>query len=90
LVTTIIPGKTPCLACVYPEGSSGGEGLGVLSVIPAVVANIQALEAIKLIIGHGPSLAGKLLRFNGNDMKFRIDEIQRNESCRVCSARLKN
>lgn len=86
LVTTIIPGETPCLACFYPEGSPGGEGLGVLGVIPAVVANIQALEAIKLLIGYGPSLAGKLFRFNGNDMKFQIDELQRNENCRVCGS----
>jgi len=86
LVTTILPGETACLACLYPEGSPGGEGLGVLGVIPAVVANIQALEAIKLLIGYGPSLAGKLFRFNGNDMKFRIDELQRNENCRVCGS----
>ena len=86
LVTTIIPGETACLACLYPEGSPGGEGVGVLGVIPAVVANIQALEAIKLIIGHGPSLAGKLLRFNGNDMKFWIHEIERNKGCKVCSS----
>ena len=85
LVTTIIPGETACLACLYPEGSPGGEGGGVLGAIPAVVANIQALEAIKLIIGHGPSLAGKLLRFNGNDMKFWIHEIERNKGCKVCS-----
>jgi len=86
LVTTIIPGETACLACLYPEGSPGGEGLGVLGVIPAVIANIQALEAIKLLIGYGPSLAGKLFRFNGNDMKFRIDELQRNENCGVCGS----
>ena len=85
MVTTIIPGKTPCLACVYPEGSQGKGGLGVLGVIPALIANFQALEAIKLLIGQTPSLAGKLLRFNGNDMKFRIDEIKRNESCKVCA-----
>jgi len=85
LVTTILPGETPCLACVYPEGSPGGEGLGVLGVVPGVIANLQALEAIKILIGHGPSLAGKLLRFNGDDMKFRIDEINRNENCKVCS-----
>jgi molybdopterin/thiamine biosynthesis adenylyltransferase len=86
LVTTIIPGETPCLACAYPGESPGGEGLGVLGAVPAVVASIQTLEAIKLIIGHGPSLAGKLLRFNGNDMKFQINEIQRNENCKVCSS----
>ena len=90
LMTTIIPGETPCLACVYPEGSPGGEGLGVLGIVPGLVANLQALEAIKIMIGHGPSLAGKLLRFNGNDMKFRIDDIKRNESCKVCSPGLLN
>jgi molybdopterin/thiamine biosynthesis adenylyltransferase len=85
LVTTILPGETACLACLYPEGSPGGEGLGVLGFIPAVIANLQALEAIKLLIGQGSSLAGKVLRFNGNDMKFRMDEIQRNKNCKVCS-----
>jgi adenylyltransferase/sulfurtransferase len=88
LVTTILPGKTACLACLYPRGSSGAEGLGVLGVIPSVVANIQALEAIKLLIGYGPSLAGKLFRFNGNDLKFQIGELQRNKNCRVCSPRV--
>jgi len=86
MVTTILPGKTPCLACVYPEGSQEEGGLGVLGVIPALIANFQALEAIKLLIGQSPSLAGKLLRFNGNEMKFHLDEIKRNESCKVCSA----
>ena len=90
LLTTIIPGETPCLACVYPEGSPGGEGLGVLGIVPGLVAILKALEAIKIMIGHGPSLAGRLLRFNGNDMKFRIDDIKRNESCKVCSPGLLN
>ncbi len=85
MITTIIPGKTPCLACFFPEGSQGGGRLGVLGVIPALIANLQALEAIKLLIGQTPSLAGKLLRFNGNDLKFRIDDIKRNEGCKVCS-----
>ena len=80
----MIPGETHCLACLYPEGSPGGEGLGVLGIIPGLIAILQALEAIKIMIGYGPSLAGRLLRFNGNDMKFRIDEINRNESCKVC------
>jgi molybdopterin/thiamine biosynthesis adenylyltransferase len=82
MVTTIIPGKTPCLACLSPEGVGG---LGVLGVAPAIIANLQALEAIKLLIGRNPSLAGKLLLFNGDDMKFQLREIRRNESCPVCS-----
>jgi adenylyltransferase/sulfurtransferase len=85
MVTTILPGKTPCLACVYPEASQRGEGLGVLGVIPSLIANLQVLEAIKLLTGQPPSFAGKLLRFNGNEMKFQVDEIKRNERCKVCS-----
>jgi molybdopterin/thiamine biosynthesis adenylyltransferase len=83
MITTIIPGRTPCLACLCPEGTGG---LGVLGVTPALIANLQALEAIKLIIGHSPALAGRLLLFNGDDMKFRVFDIKRNERCRVCSA----
>jgi molybdopterin/thiamine biosynthesis adenylyltransferase len=82
MITTIIPGQTPCLACLSPEGSGG---LGVMGVTPAVIANLQALEAIKIVTGHSPSLAGRLLLFNGDDMKFRVCEIARNESCPVCS-----
>lgn len=82
MITTILPGQTPCLACLLPEGV---KGLGVLGVTPAIIANLQALEAIKLLIGHSPSLAGKLLIFNGDDIKFRAYEIRRNENCPVCS-----
>ena len=82
MITTIIPGETPCLACLCPEGVGGG---GVLGVTPAIIANLQALEAIKLLIGHRPALAGKLLLFNGDDLKFRLYDIKRNEGCRVCS-----
>ena len=85
MITTIIPGQTPCLACLSPEGVGG---LGVLGITPALIANLQALEAIKLLIGHSPSLAGKLLLFNGDDMKFQVHEIRRNESCPVCSPTL--
>ena len=83
LVTTIIPGKTPCLACFRPEGT---RGLGVFGVTAAIIANIQALEAIKILTGLSPSLAGKLLSFNGDTMKFSMYDIQRDVNCRVCSA----
>jgi len=85
MITTIIPGQTPCLACLSPEGVGG---LGVLGITPALIASLQALEAIKILIGHSPSLAGKLLLFNGDDMKFQVREIRRNESCPVCSPTL--
>jgi len=82
MVTSIIPGETPCLACLSPEGIGG---LGVLGVAPAIIASLQALEAIKLLIGRSPSLAGRLLLFNGDNMKFQLLEVKRNEGCPVCS-----
>ncbi len=82
MITTIIPGETPCLACFNPEGP---RGRGVLGVTPAIIANLQALETIKLIMGHNPSLAGKLLVFNGNNAQFRVYDIEKNERCAVCS-----
>ncbi|MBP1732629.1 MAG: moeB [Deltaproteobacteria bacterium] len=82
MMTTIIPGVTPCLACFSPEGP---RGLGVLGVTPALIANLQALETIKLLTGQAPSLAGKLLLFNGDDVKFRVYDIGKNEECEVCS-----
>jgi molybdopterin/thiamine biosynthesis adenylyltransferase len=85
MITTILPGKTPCLACFYSKGTHGDGGLGVLGITPALIANLQVLESIKILMGYNPSLAGKLLRFNGNDMKFQIDDLKRNESCKVCS-----
>lgn len=83
MVTTIIPGKTPCLACLSPEGSGG---LGVLGVTPAIIASLQALEAIKILIGHPPALAGKLLLFNGDNLKFQVLKIEKNPNCPVCSS----
>ena len=82
MITTIIPGVTPCLACLKPEGVSG---MGVLGVTPGVIANFQVFETIKLITGHKPSLAGRLLLFNGEDMRFRFYDIERNKNCSVCS-----
>lgn len=83
IVTTVIPKITPCLACIYNEGIGN---LGVLGMVPAIIANLQAMEAIKLVLGQKPLLAGRLLTFNGDDMKFSIYEIERNTSCRVCCA----
>jgi len=87
MVTTIIPGETPCLACFDPEGE---RGLGVLGITPALIANLQALESIKLLLGVKPALAGKLLMFNGDDLKFRIYDMEKNAACPVCSQRSLN
>jgi len=79
----------PCYRCWYPEPPPPGlvpscaEG-GVLGVICGIIGNIQANEAVKLIIGKGRPLMGRLLRFDSMDMSFREFKIPRDPNCPVC------
>jgi adenylyltransferase/sulfurtransferase len=79
----------PCYRCLYPEPPPPGlvpscaEG-GVLGVLPGVVGTIQATEAIKLILGVGDPLIGRLLLFDALQMKFRTLKLQRDKDCPVC------
>lgn len=64
-LTTIIPGQTPCLACLYPETPPGWvREFPVLGAVSATVANLAALEGIKLLAGFGELLTGKLLLYD--------------------------
>ncbi len=79
----------PCYRCLYPEPPPPGlvpscaEG-GVLGVLPGIVGSIQAMETIKLIIGRGDSLAGRLLLFDALGMKFRELKLRKNPNCPMC------
>lgn len=79
----------PCYRCLYPEPPPPGlvpscaEG-GVLGVLPGIVGSLQALEAIKLIVGRGESLAGRLVLFNALAMKFRELKLKKNSHCPMC------
>jgi len=87
--TVFYPFKGPCYRCLYPEPPPPGmvpscaEG-GVLGVLPGIIGVIQATEAIKLIIGNGEPLIGRLLLYNALTMKFRELKIKRNPNCPVC------
>jgi len=82
----------PCYRCLFPEPPPPGmvpscaEG-GVLGVLPGVIGVIQATEAIKLILGKGDPLLGRLLLYNALDMKFREMKIRRDANCPVCGER---
>ncbi|MGH9804913.1 MAG: molybdopterin-synthase adenylyltransferase MoeB [Candidatus Acidiferrales bacterium] len=82
----------PCYRCLYPEPPPPGlvpscaEG-GVLGVLPGIVGAIQANETIKLIIGRGDVLKGRLLLFDALKMKFRELRLRKNPDCPVCGAR---
>jgi molybdopterin/thiamine biosynthesis adenylyltransferase/rhodanese-related sulfurtransferase len=79
----------PCYRCLYPEPPPPGlvpscaEG-GVLGVLPGIVGCIQAIETIKLILGRGHSLIGRLLLFDALNMKFRELKLRKNPECPVC------
>ena len=79
----------PCDRCLYPEPPPPGlvpscaEG-GVLGVLPGIVGCIQALETIKLIIGAGDSLIGRLILFDALRMKFRELKLRKNPDCVIC------
>ena len=79
----------PCYRCLYPEPPPPGlvpscaEG-GVLGILPGLVGVIQATEVIKLILGIGESLAGRLLLVDALTMKFRTLKLRKNPDCPVC------
>jgi len=81
----------PCYRCLYPEPPPPGlvpscaEG-GVLGVLPGIVGSIQAAETLKLIIGKGGPLIGRLLLFDALAMRFRELKLRKNPECPVCGA----
>jgi molybdopterin/thiamine biosynthesis adenylyltransferase len=86
-VTTILPGRTPCLACIFPKFPHGELELPVFGVTPALIAILQVTEAIKLLARFGSLLTGKMLYFNGDTMDFTICNLTKNQSCRVCGTK---
>jgi molybdopterin/thiamine biosynthesis adenylyltransferase/rhodanese-related sulfurtransferase len=79
----------PCYRCLYPEPPPPGmvpscaEG-GVLGVLPGIIGCIQTTEILKLALGKGTPLIGRLLLFNALDMKFRELKLRRDPACPVC------
>jgi molybdopterin/thiamine biosynthesis adenylyltransferase/rhodanese-related sulfurtransferase len=88
-VSVFYADKGPCYRCLYKEPPPPGlvpscaEG-GVLGVLPGIIGTIQALETIKLILGIGEPLIGKLLLFDALRMKFRELKLRKDPECPVC------
>src|SRR3989440_7718177 len=79
----------PCYRCLFPEPPPPGAApscaeAGVLGILPGIIGLIQATEALKLIIGAGETLAGRLLHFDALKMKFREFNLRRDPQCPVC------
>jgi sulfur-carrier protein adenylyltransferase/sulfurtransferase len=79
----------PCYRCLFPEPPPPGlvpscADAGVLGILPGTIGTIQATETIKLLLGIGSSLAGRLLLYNALDMSFEYVKLKKNPLCRVC------
>jgi adenylyltransferase/sulfurtransferase len=82
----------PCYRCLYPEPPPPGlvpscaEG-GVLGILPGLIGVVQATEAVKIILGQGATLKGRLLLYDALNMKFRELKLRRDPACPVCGDR---
>jgi molybdopterin/thiamine biosynthesis adenylyltransferase/molybdopterin converting factor small subunit len=84
-LTTVLPGQSPCLACLYPEEPPAWKRqFPVFGAVSGVVGSLGAMEVIKVIAGLGEPLAGKLLIGDLRTMAFRRVGIQRNPQCAAC------
>jgi molybdopterin/thiamine biosynthesis adenylyltransferase len=88
-VTTFLPFEGPCYRCLYPEpppahlAPSCSEA-GVLGILCGIVGTLQATEAIKLLLGKGDLLNGRLLQYDSMKMAFRTFKLRRDKNCPAC------
>ena len=88
MASVYLPGKG-CYRCLFPQPPPPGEvpscaEAGVLGMLPGLVGTIQATETVKLIMGIGQSLSGRLLLIDGLEMEFRTVKLRRNPECPLC------
>ncbi len=89
-LTTFIPYEGPCYRCLYPtppppELAPGCSVAGVLGVVPGIMGMLQTNEALKILLGIGNSLAGRLLLFDALETEFTELQLRRDPNCPVCS-----
>lgn len=85
-VTTIIPGETPCLQCIYPEAPPAWERkFPVFGAVSGAAACVAAMEGIKILSGMGPSLNGKMLYCDLRSMSMRTVPLTKRVDCPICA-----
>lgn len=85
-LTCVVPGKSPCLACLYPtDPPAWKREFPVFGAVAGTVGSLAAMEAIKLLSGVGEPLVGRMLIGSLRDMTFRTVNIQQRSDCPVCS-----
>ncbi|KKM12423.1 adenylyltransferase [Clostridiales bacterium PH28_bin88] len=89
MVMTILPGRGPCYRCVFPAPPPPGavpscQEAGVIGAIAGVMGVLQATEAVKVLLGVGQTLTGRLMLFDAMETRFREVAVERNSHCPVC------
>jgi len=85
MITTFIPGVTPCLECIFPSKKRTSEKPGVIGPVPGVIASLQCAEVIKLILEEGNLLSGRLLQIRTLTMRTKEIHIKKNPDCTICA-----
>jgi adenylyltransferase/sulfurtransferase len=83
-VMTVLPRKGPCLRCAVPREPPKKPIFPVLGATAGVIGCLEAMEVVKLIVGVGSPLIGRMLIFNGADMTFDEIRVKRDPKCKVC------
>lgn len=86
-----MPFEGPCYRCIYPEPTPAElapncEEAGVLGVLPGILGIVQATEAIKVILGIGRTLAGRLMYYDALEEKLREFKVTRDPNCSACGS----
>ncbi len=88
-VTSFVPGEGPCYRCLFPEPppaefAPSCQEAGVLGVVPGIIGSLQAVEALKLILGQGKPLVGRLLAYDALNQTFRELKYRKDPECVAC------
>ncbi|MBW3666229.1 MAG: ThiF family adenylyltransferase, partial [Actinobacteria bacterium] len=89
-VSVFAPYEGPCYRCLYrqppsPELAPTCAEAGVIGVVPGVIGSIQAMEAVKILLGIGDTLAGRLLVYDALDQDFTTVSVRRDPDCPACA-----
>jgi adenylyltransferase/sulfurtransferase len=84
-ITTIVPGKGPCLRCILPETPEEITKFPVPGATPSLFASLQVMETLKLIVGFGEPLIGRMLLFDGERMNSTMVKTERHPECPLCA-----
>lgn len=92
VLMTVVPGRGPCYRCLFPEPPPAGGAptcaeAGVIGALTGVMGSLQALEALKLLLGAGEAYVGRVLQFDGLSGRFRETAWLRDPACPVCGDR---